>query len=600
MKAGLEIHQQLKAGKLFCRCPSVLREDAPHFTVSRKLRPVASETGARDLVSEAEAAKGKTFAYEAYRDTTCLVEIDEEPPLAMDRDALEIACAIAKSLNCAIVPELHTMRKAIIDGSCPGGFQRTGLLATDGWLDVGKKRVGIQTISIEEDSGRIISAEGGRSVFRVDRLGIPLVEIATAPDIATPEEARQVAERIGAILRLTGRVVRGIGSIRQDLNVSTEEGGRIEIKGVQWLDLIPLFVANEVARQGALISLGRKHGGAKTGRRLADVTAVFESTQSKVLGGKRVLATSFPGLAGLMRETLHEGKHFGKEVAEYVRVKTRAKGFFHTDELPAYGVTDREVAALRKALGAGEKDLVCIVADEPSALEVVEWRISALAEGVPKETRKANPDGSTSFLRPIAGSARFYPETDVPPVRTAQFVTKAKTAETPEERMAALKKLGLSDNLAKGLLLSEDYPLFTMAVSAGVQPTLAAATVLETLTSLRRKGTDVDRIADLAFGALFAQISKGFVLRDSVPQAIESLAKGESFSAEVVSDAAVEDAVNKLIDEKWDFIAKTGRERALPGLMGELMRTLRGKVDGARLKAALERNLLKHGEDGSA
>jgi glutamyl-tRNA(Gln) amidotransferase subunit E len=595
MKAGLEIHQQLKTGKLFCRCPSVLREEEPHFKVSRKLRPVASETGARDAVSEAEAAKNKTFVYEAYLDTTCLVEIDEEPPHEIDSEALEIAITVAKSLNCKIVPELHTMRKAIIDGSCPSGFQRTALLATGGWLEVSGKKIGIETICIEEDAGRIISADSSGTVFRVDRLGIPLVEIATAPDISSPEEAKAVAEKIGTILRLTGRVVRGLGSIRQDLNVSTEGGDRVEIKGMQWLDLIPLFVRNEIARQESLVRIGKSFSYGAPEKRLVDVSSVFKNTSSKVLAQRSVFATAFPRLSGIMREALHEGKHFGREVAEYVKVMTSAKGFFHTDELPAYGVTPEEVLELRKTLGVSEGDLVCIVAEEPGALRVVEWRLSKINSRVMRETRKANQDGSTSFLRTIAGSARFYPETDVSPVLIEPLARNAVPVESAEKRLSALKELGLSDKLAEGLLLSEDYPLFSLAVSLKVAPVLAATIVEENLPYLRRKGVDVDGISDSSFGRLFSEISEGRIIRDGVSAAIEILSRGGEISGIAGNPVAEEEVVceiRKLVLEKTKYIKENGAQRAFPGLMGLLMSEFRGRFDGARLKTLLQDNLL--------
>ncbi|MFH0962177.1 MAG: Glu-tRNA(Gln) amidotransferase subunit GatE [archaeon] len=605
MKIGLEIHQQLKTSKLFCRCPSVLREVKPDVIVERRLRAVASETGARDITSETEFAKGRKFIYQAYSDSTCLIEIDEAPPKEINPEALQIACTIAGALNCRVVPELHVMRKAIIDGSCPSSFQRTALLAKDGFVEARSgKKIRIESICIEEDAGRIIASDNSSATFRVDRLGIPLVEITTAPEIESPEEAREVAERIGTVLRLTGKVVRGLGSIRQDLNVSVPEGARVEIKGVQQLDQIPELVRMEAERQKSLAGIAKKYsdriiaieraGGPKS----AEVTEVFLETGCKLLAGLEIHAAILPGLAGILDETLHEGKRFGKEVAERMRILTTARGFLHTDELPAYGVTAEEVRDLRAATGAGENDLICLVAGKgPEAhlplMPVVE-RILLSNLGVPGETRKANPDCSTSFLRPISGSSRFYPETDVAPAQMGPV--RADSVESPEERMGKLEKLGLPEKLAKGLLLSENYPLFLLALEKRVQPVLAATIVEETLPYLRRKGIEIDRVPDSDYSVLFELVSSGKLPREGIPDAMEKLARHEGISklaeAGRVSEAQVAGFARKLIFERREYILKEGAERAISGLMGELMKEFKGKFSGTLLKEILSKELL--------
>lgn len=600
MKIGLEIHQQLKTGKLFCRCESVLRDDPPDIEIRRRLRSVAGETGERDFTGEAEASKGKTFVYQAYSDSTCLVEIDEEPPKPIDSEALLLAVEISKSLNCKMVPELHTMRKAIIDGSCPSGFQRTALLAKGGYLEIQGKKIGIESVCIEEDAGRIISSGEGAATFRLDRLGIPLVEITTAPEIESPSEAKEVAKKIGTILRMTGRVVRGLGSIRQDLNVSIEGGTRVEIKGVQELDGIPKIIETEAERQRGLISLAGKYPKVSSGE-MAEVTGVFANTESKVLKGKRVFGILFPGLAGIMKEEIHPGKGFGKEVSGKVKVLSNAKGFFHTDELPNYGVTEAEVVSLRAFLGAGEKDLVAIVADDKHALEVVRDRVLLVPSGMTLigETRKAETDGSSSFLRPISGSSRFYPETDVAPVGMEIAIKAAKAVESPESRLKRLEEMGLSKKLSEGLLLSENYPIFLLALEKGVLPVLAATIAEETLPYLRRKGVDVDGVSDLGYSMLFEFIASGKIQREGVADEIEKLAlqknakkgAGEIIAGDQASEEAVKNFAKKLVGDRKEYISKEGKDRALYGLMGEMMREFKGKFPGASLKKILEREL---------
>ncbi len=253
IKAGLEIHQQLNTHKLFCDCPSVLRKDDAEFEVRRRLHAVAGESGEVDIAAKHEAEQDKEFIYEGY-DTTCLVELDEEPPHLINEEALETALHIALLLNCEILPIAQIMRKTVVDGSNTSGFQRTVLIARDGWVETEKGRVGINAIMLEEDSARPNSggndAEGEEStkVYKLDRLGLPMVEIATDPDITSPEQAKEVALHIGDVLR-SCKVRRGIGTIRQDVNVSIEGHPRIEIKGFQDVKMFIPTVEKEVKRQ---------------------------------------------------------------------------------------------------------------------------------------------------------------------------------------------------------------------------------------------------------------------------------------------------------------------------------------------------------------
>jgi Glu-tRNA(Gln) amidotransferase subunit E-like FAD-binding protein len=251
-KSGLEIHQQLDTNKLFCNCPSILRQDAPDFTVKRKLHAVAGESGEVDIAAKHEAEKDREFIYEGY-DTTCLVELDELPPYEINQEALKIAMQIAIMLNATILPISQIMRKTVIDGSNTSGFQRTVLIARDGWVVTKSGRVGIQSICLEEDAARIIEKKEDYKIFRLDRLGIPLVEIATAPDIKDAEQVKEVALFIGNILR-SCKIKRGIGTIRQDVNVSIRAGDRIEIKGFQDPSMMVETVDNEIKRQLDLLS----------------------------------------------------------------------------------------------------------------------------------------------------------------------------------------------------------------------------------------------------------------------------------------------------------------------------------------------------------
>jgi glutamyl-tRNA(Gln) amidotransferase subunit E len=256
---GLEIHWELDTkNKLFCRCPTVLRNDEPDIIVERFMKPVAGELGNIDIAAEFENIKKKKIVYQAYSDINCLVEADEEPPHNPNEEAMETALMLSLMLNAKPVDEIHTMRKTIIDGSNVSGFQRTMLIARNGFVDSSFGKIGIATISLEEDSARIIENKPDKVIFRLDRLGIPEVEIGTDPDIHTPEQALESAERIGEILMSSGRVKTGLGVVRQDVNVSIKDGDRIEIKHVQRLGQIPEVIKNEAKRQIALLEIKEK------------------------------------------------------------------------------------------------------------------------------------------------------------------------------------------------------------------------------------------------------------------------------------------------------------------------------------------------------
>jgi len=256
-KCGLEIHNRLNTKtKLFCGCRPSFSEDRPFTFVKRKMRAVAGELGQVDAAALYEYLKDRVFNYSCYKEETCLVDIDEEPPHAMSKEALEIVLQIAKLLKADVPDEVHIMRKIVVDGSNVASFQRTAIVGMNGMLETSQGNVGIANISLEEESAVTVGQKGSEISYRLDRLGIPLVEIGTAPDIKSPEHAKEVAEKIGMIVRSTGKSQRGIGVTREDLNVSISKGARVEIKGVQELDMIPALIENEVKRQQAMIERG--------------------------------------------------------------------------------------------------------------------------------------------------------------------------------------------------------------------------------------------------------------------------------------------------------------------------------------------------------
>jgi len=453
VKAGLEVHQQLAVGKLFCACPADLSEEVTD-AFTRSLRAAGGESRAVDVAAALQASRGLVYRYEG-GPSSCLVEMDEEPPHPLNEAALDAALTLALLLRARPVDEIEVMRKIVVDGSNTTGFQRTALVAVDGELEVRGRRYTIPTICLEEDAARKVRESPGEVTYRLDRLGIPLIEIATGPEIVSGAEAREVAEEIGALLRATRKVRRGIGTIREDVNVSIEGGHRIEVKGVQELRLIQEYVDREVARQTFLLKLrdelGRRHARVP-GDPPLDVSGLFREIPSGPFsgagkGGQVVLAVGLPGFGGLLRSPPGSEERLGRELADHAR-SVGLRGLVHSDELPAYGVSEATVVALQERLGLSEADAFVLVTDRSHerafmALKRVVERARVALEGVPGETRDPLPDGRTRFSRPLPGRDRMYPETDIPPIPvTAERLERLRSQlpERPEELEARLAR----------------------------------------------------------------------------------------------------------------------------------------------------------------
>jgi len=559
MKIGLEIHQRLATNKLFCDCPSHLMEDAtPDLMIQRRLHPVLSELGEIDPASKAEFLKGKTFLYHAYDNVNCLVETDEEPPHEMNADALSVVLQVAAQLKANPVDEIHTMRKIVIDGSNTSGFQRTAIVAMNGTLETTKGEIGIPLIAIEEESAGIIENTEKQAIYRLDRLGIPLIEISTTPDIQDGDHLVEVAQKIGMILRSTGKVARGIGTIRQDVNISIERGDRIEIKGAQDLKLLPLQVKYEVMRQEGLLDIidelkkrfGKKW---KLSSEPVDVSPVFADTQSQLISkgmksGSGVFAILLKNHSGLLGRELQPNRRYGSELSDYAK-KAGVKGIIHSDEdLSKYRISHDEALAIRKALGAEPEDaFAAVVAPAHQAMEALSHVLDrANMDYVPKETRKPHPDGTTSFARPLPGRARMYPETDIPPIRvTNEMTKKAAQAESLEEKQHKLERV-LNPEMAKKMLRSRNLDLFERLIKQGADPMLAASTLEDTIVSLRREGVVVENL-EFILPELFAAYSYGKFVKAAIPAILKEVAAGKKVGLAIKDFTPIPSSELKLV-----------------------------------------------------
>jgi len=460
-KSGLEIHQQLDTKKLFCNCSSLLRQDEPDFTVKRKLHAVAGESGEVDIAAQHEAEKEREFTYEGYG-TTCLVELDEMPPYEINKEALKIALQVAILLNATILPISQIMRKTVVNGSNTSGFQRSVLIARDGWIVTKNGRVNIDSICLEEDAARIIERTKEKSIFRLDRLGIPLIEIATAPDMKNAEHVKEVALYIGQVLR-SCKVKRGIGTIRQDLNVSIKPTNwrRVEIKGFQDPSMMVKTIETEVSRQ------------------------LF------------VLKTD---------------KHLKPEV------------------------------------------------------------------------RNALPDGSTEFLRPMPGSARMYPETDLPLLKISRDLINEVKRNLPklrEEIEKDLEKIGLNEEMIKLLFKENKIEEFKELLKILNEPSLIAKILLvfpkEIASHEKRSDEEMEEILNKeTISFVIEKLEQKKISKEQIKDVFERIVHGEEAEKAIVfkkQDAnSSEEKIMKIIKSK-------------PGLspnayMGLVMQEMKGKING--------------------
>jgi len=467
-KAGLEIHQQLDTSKLFCNCPGILRKDEPDFEVMRKLHAIAGESGEIDIAAQHEAELRKEFVYQGY-DTTCLVELDEEPPHEINKEALMISLHIALLINMKLIPVTQIMRKTVIDGSNTSGFQRSVLIAQDGYVETSFGRVGIDYLYLEEDAARIVEKGDKKDIYKLDRLGMPLVEIVTAPDVKTPEQAKEVALYIGEILR-SCKVRRGIGTIRQDVNISIRGENRVEIKGMQDMRIFIKVIENEVLRQ----------------MRLSDKK-------------------------------------------------------------------------------------------NPTKMEV----------------RNAQKDGSTRYMRPLPGSARMYPETDLPLLRVSRKMIDEARKTLPKMKKdieKELEKEGLNKEMISLLLKQNKIEEFKELLNIISRPQIIVKTLLIFPKEIARREkislTKVEKILDKdVLSSVLENLKKRKISENQIKQVLENIVKGKSYKEALKIKKedlhGIEQKIERLIKEKPGL--------SLNAYMGLIMKEFKGKISGKEVSEIIKK-----------
>ncbi|MFH1544693.1 MAG: Glu-tRNA(Gln) amidotransferase subunit GatE [archaeon] len=620
LKVGLEVHQQLDTGKLFCRCPSILRDDSPDTVLNRRLRPVASELGKYDPAALEAFRKGLSYKYEFFDDSNCLVEADEEPPMEMDSEALGIVLQIALMSESSILNELHVMRKQVIDGSNTSGFQRTAMIALGGKLKLKKKEIGVQTIVLEEDAARPMSKSEKEIVYRLDRMGIPLIELATEPEIFSPEEAREAALAIGELFRRTGKVKRGLGSIRQDVNISIAKGARIEAKGIQELELIGEYVKGEVERQLNLLEVKRELTEERNlkeeelSSKAIELNELLKDSTSKLIKGNlskgnKVLGVKLKSFNGLLGKELQPNRRLGTEFADYVKARSGLKGIIHSDELPAYGITEKEKKEISERLECGEGDAFAFVLGErekaEKAISVVIERAIYCLKGVPEETRNAIGEGNTEYSRPLPGAARMYPETDIRLIRVDEKELEEMKKNLPlsiEQRyLLYLNNYKLNSQLAEKMKLSNYAPFYEKLVGKGLDATNSAVLLLEGLTQLKRERIAVEKISNEMIEEVLLALKEEKITKEVMLKVLSEWIKKpskklkeviDSLELEKISEKELKKLIKEVI-EKNEALFKTPNVNIQSALMGDVMIQVKGRASGKLVNKILSEELEK-------
>ncbi len=579
----------------------------PTLIVERRLRPTQSELGQIDPAVLFEFHKGRTIKYEADSETTDLVELDEEPPHRLNEEAIDIALTITALFNARPMDEIHVMRKVVIDGSNTTGFQRSAIISLNGRLSIDGKEIPIQQITLEEDSGRKTGENKSSVTFRLDRLGVPLIEVSTGADINHPEEASKVAFAIGKLLRATKSVKRGLGSIRQDLNVSIKNGALTEIKGVQELELVSKVIELEVQRQISLLQIRdvlrtRNLKPAGFSDNFVDLTEQLSSSQSKVIqsvlkNGGLVLGTRLPGFKGLLKRELMPGVRLGTELAKRAVFWGRVGGIVHSDELPGYGMSEIEVEGIYRRLECGSADAFVLIADSSEnaidGLNAVVERAKEALSGVPEETRTANPDGTTQYMRPRPGAARMYPETDVPPVQISSERIKRIADNLPRMPEELAKELGskyeIGPKLASQLVNSDYLGTFEEIVTdaKGVAPSFVATVLTESLRSLARERVPVENVKDSHLKEVFDLVAGGKTAKESLLEILKWLSSNPDANAEdalralklgMLTNEELGGIISKALESNRSLLNENGT-KALGKMMNLVMGEVRGRAD---------------------
>jgi len=638
--SGLEVHQQLDTrSKLFCRCPSGRRVTKVDAEVLRHMRPTLSELGEYDGTALMEFKTKKEIVYLLERGTVCTYEMDDTPPFGIDEEAVRIAIEMAEMCNLNLVSELHVMRKQYLDGSIPTGFQRTAMVGLTGSIpfrvpELGMDReLSIRQLSLEEDSCREVSDVGHRITFRTDRLGMPLTEMVTEPELLTPLELQAGGRLLAQVARATRKVRRGPGAARQDVNVSVAGGRRVEIKGVHHHRRLPLLVHTEAFRQLNLLRIRAELERRGVTRESLSVPAQgvpwevsslvqevstlirhsnYQPARQAVHRGETACAVRLPGFAGLLIHPTQPGVTFARErpTGSGVIACPVHHPFMSHSDLGAESLSSQHWSQLARALGADSGDAIVVVwapgEDAATAAREVLIRAGEALVGIPPETRQGFPDGTTGFERILPGADRMYPDTDTPPLPIADRMVmevRAGLAEPPWVREDRYRGMGLDARAARGLAVAPWAGLFDEIGPGKGEPARRLAGTLEKripFHSRRRRGAKPRQPEELPnaerLGPAVRALEAGEILPEALSRVVDALLEEVDRPAEEVlaryrRGPGDEDRVLAAVEEvvRRAALELDGRapEVRLRWAMGEVAPAFLGRVAPLEVEARL-------------
>ncbi len=548
--SGLEVHQQLHTKeKLFCRCPAGLYTEVHDGEVLRHMRPTLSELGEYDGTALMEFKTRKEIVYLLNHQNVCTYEMDDTPPFLVNQEAIDVAIELCLMMNMDIIDEVHIARKQYLDGSIPTGFQRTAIVGVNGWLPFKGRRLTVTHVSVEEDSCREVRDKGHQIVWRTDRLGMPLTETVTGPELRTPVEVRDAILLCGLLARSTGRVRTGIGASREDVNVSVRGGDRCEIKGVPRAGYAVKLVHNEGLRQYNLLKIRnelRERGltePAKIKMSSFDVSSIFSDVdlgfiQRTLKSGGKVYAVKIEGVAGIAQHPTQPDTTFLDELRGRVRVIAcldEEPIVLSSAQMPEFANRYAVIERIRKRVQQREKDDFFIVfgpeEDCRTAAEEIRLRFCDATIGVPKETRQALVGGFTTFERILPGPDRMYPDTDSPPTRvTRERVdeARARMRPAPWERIDRYKSWRVPEETAFYLIRRGGAEVVDAAVEkTGVDGLFAAITIGQRVKALKRAGIPVQRLGVAEWVQIFDRFTDGHIPREAVPAVAQRMAQDD-------------------------------------------------------------------------
>jgi glutamyl-tRNA(Gln) amidotransferase subunit E len=608
LKAGLEIHQQLKTEKkLFCHCPAGKYNKEYDAEILRHMRPTLSELGEYDGTALMEFKTKKEIIYQINHESVCTYEMDDTPPFQINQQALDISLEIAMLMNYKLVSEIHIARKQYLDGSIPTGFQRTTIVGIDGWIPYKNRKIGLIQLGLEEDSCREISDIAHTRTYVTDRLGMPLIETVTKPDMKTPQEVADVANILRWLVRSTGKVNTGIGAARQDVNVSIKGGTRVEIKGVHRIPYIPKLIYNEVLRQYSLLKIKDelKSRGIteKTFQASSEnVTHYLQNTSWEPISraikrGEEIHCVNLKGYSGILSYPTQTGRVFSREISDRVRViscLTRSPNIL-TSESTEESIESIAGNRIRKALNATSRDALILVwgnkKDLTSAVDEIKIRAKEATIGIPSETRQAMIDGTNGFERILPGPDRMYPDTDLPPLEISVNRINSLKKNVPEQlwkREKKYRKIGVPEHLIIKIASSPKAELFEYVTGKlKITPILAARIMFEKTTDWKRSGLNTENITAQNWKEYFKYVLKYPALAEVADRIFWNLLVNEisqvkheigPFIISTINENDIKFMIGEAIKENinWDISENLIHKQ----IMGIVMKQLRGIVNG--------------------